>query len=70
LRAPNANGGAEKETTDHVLLNCEIYDEERGAAEKKSWSTGDEDEFIARRQKDNKNTMEYIEKTGRFKLEK
>jgi hypothetical protein len=58
-----------KKTVDHYLLNCELYDEEgdelrRGVRIERIRSSvllGDT-QII-------KKTVEYIEKTGRFKLE-
>jgi hypothetical protein len=57
--------GAEKETVDHFLLNCELYDEERDVLGKK---VGIQGVNISTLLGDNKiimETIEYIEKTGR-----
>ena len=62
--------GAEKETVDHYLLNCELYDEERDALRRK---VGIQRMKISTLLGDNKiikETIEYIEKTGRFKLDR
>ena len=62
--------GAERETIEHYLLNCELYDEERDALRRNvgiqamTISTLLGDDKIVRK------TVEYIEKTGRFKLER
>jgi ribonuclease HI len=61
--------GAEKETIDHYLLNCELYDEERDALRRKVGVGGMRTGNLLGNKKIIKNTMEYIEKTGRFKLE-
>ena len=61
--------GAEKETVEHYLLNCELYDEERdvlrrsvGAQRMRIHTLLGDAQII-------KQTMEYVEKTGRFKLD-
>jgi hypothetical protein len=61
--------GAEKETTDHFLLNCELYDEERDELRRKVGVQGMRTSLLLGDKKIIKNTMEYIQKTGRFKLE-
>jgi hypothetical protein len=60
--------GAGKETIDHFLLNCELYDEERDALRRKVGVGGMRTSYLLGNKKIIKNTMEYIEKTGRFKL--
>jgi len=61
---------AERETIEHYLFNCELYDEKRNALRRNvsiqamTISTLLEDDKIVRK------TVEYIEKTGRFKLER
>jgi ribonuclease HI len=61
--------GAEKETIDHFLLNCELYDEERDELRRKVGGEEMRTSLLLGNKKIIKNTMEYIEKTGRFKLE-
>jgi len=61
---------AERETIEHYLLNCELYDEKRNALKRNvniqamtiSTLLGD-DKIV-------KKIVEYIEKTERFKLER
>ena len=60
--------GAEKETVEHFLLNCELYDEDRDALRRR---VGIQEMNISTLLGDNKvikETIEYIEKTERFKL--
>jgi hypothetical protein len=61
--------GAEKETIDHFLLNCELYNKERDALRRKVGVGGMRTGYLLGNKKIIKNTMEYIEKTRRFKLE-
>jgi hypothetical protein len=61
--------GAEKETIDHFLLNCELYDEERDELRRKVGAHGMRTSTLLGDKNIIRDTMEYIEKTGRFKLE-
>jgi hypothetical protein len=57
-----------KETVDHFLLNCELYDEERDKLRRGARVQGMRSSVLLRDNKITKNTMEYIGKTMRFKL--
>ena len=59
--------GAEKETIDHFLLNCELYDEERDELRRKVGAHGMRTSTLLGDKNIIRNTVEYIE--GRFKLE-
>ena len=61
--------GAEKETIDHFLLNCELYDEERDALRRKAGIQGMTTSKLLGDNNIIRETVEYIEKTERFKLE-
>ena len=69
LKTPECECGAEKETVDHYLLNCELYDEERHVLRKKVGAQGMKTSLLLGDNKIIQDTVEYIEKTGRFKLE-
>lgn len=60
--------GAEKETVDHFLLNCGIYDEERDRLRRKVGAQGMRVGSLLGDTEIIKETIEYIESTGRFKL--
>jgi hypothetical protein len=62
--------GAEKETVNHYLLNCKLYDEERDALRRRVGIQGMRTSTLLGDNKIIKKTLEYIEKTGRFKLER
>ena len=66
IETPECECGAEKETVDHFLLRCELYDEER---DKLRMKVGAEGMIVSTLLGDKsiiKETAEYIEKTGRF----
>ena len=69
IETPECECGAGKETVDHFLLNCELYDEERDELRRKVGAQGMRASVLLGDIKVIKNTVEYIEKTGRFKLE-
>ena len=60
--------GAEKETIDHFLLNCEMYDEERDELRRKVGVHGMRTSTLLGDKNIIRNTVDYIEKTGRFSL--
>jgi len=70
IETPECECGAEKETVDHFLLNCELYDEERDELRRKVGVQGMRSSILLGDNKIIKNTVNYIEKTGRFKLER
>jgi ribonuclease HI len=61
--------GAAKETIDHFLLNCELYDEERDKLRRKVGAHGMRTCTLLGDKNVIRYTMEYIEETGRFSLE-
>jgi ribonuclease HI len=61
--------GAEKETLKHYLLNCELYDEERDLLRRRVGVQGMRLDLLLGDPRTIKDTVEYIEKTGRFKLD-
>src|SRR5208282_3017854 len=61
--------GAEKETIDHLSLNCELYGEERDNLRRKAGVQGMRTSLLLGDKKIIKNTMEHIEKTRQFQLE-
>ena len=61
--------GAEKETVEHYLLNCEMYDEERDKLRRRVGIQGMNIAMLLGNPKIIKETVEYIERTGRFRLE-
>ena len=54
---------------DHFLLNCELYDEERDKLRRKVGVQGMRTSVLLGDSTIIKDTIEYIENTGRFKLE-
>ena len=70
IETPECECGAEKETVEHYLLNCELYDEERDALRRSVGAQGMRPSILLGDNQTIQNTMDYIEKTGRFKLEK
>jgi hypothetical protein len=58
-----------KEIVDHFLLNCELYNKERDELRRKVRVQGMTMSILLEDNKIIKNTMEYIEKTGYFRLE-
>jgi len=69
IETPECECGAEKETVEHVLLNCELYDEERDLLRRRVGVQGMRCSTLLGDKNIIKDTMEYIKKTGRFKLE-
>jgi hypothetical protein len=69
IETPECECGAERETVEHYLLNCELYDEERNALRRRVGAQGMRTGILLEDNKIIKDTMEYIEKTSRFKLE-
>lgn len=61
--------GAERETVDHYLLKCELYDEERDKLRRKVDIEGMRISVLLGDSIKIKDTIEYIENTGRFKLD-
>ena len=61
--------GAEKETVEHYLLNWELYDEERDALRRSVRAQRMRINTLLGDAQIIKQTMEYVEKTGRFKLD-
>jgi hypothetical protein len=51
-------------------INCELYDEERDELRRRVGVHGMRTSLLLGDKKIIKNTMEYVEKTGRFKLER
>ena len=58
-----------EETVEHFLLNCELYDEERDLLRRRVGVQGMRCSTLLGDKNIIKDTMEYIKKTGRFKLE-
>jgi ribonuclease HI len=67
IDTPECECGAGKETVDHFLLNCELYDEERDELRRRVGVQGMRTSILLGDNKIINNTVEYIEKTGRFK---
>jgi hypothetical protein len=62
------SGKPAKETADHFLLNCEPYDLERHELRKKVGVQGMRTSLLLGNHKMVKETVNYIEKTQRFKV--
>ena len=58
-----------KEMVEHYLLNCELYDEERDALRRRVGAQGMRLSILLGDSQIIQDTMDYIEKMGRFKLE-
>ena len=69
IEPPKCECGAEKETVEHYLLNCELYDEERDVLRRRVGAQGMRPSILLGDSQTIQDTMDYIEKTGRFKLE-
>ena len=69
IETPERECGAEKETVNHYLLNCELYDEERDALRRSVGAQRMRINILLEDAQIIKQTMEYVEKTGRFKLD-
>ena len=70
IETPKCECGAERETVEHYLLNCELYEEERDALRRRVGAQGMRLAILLGDSQIIKDTVEYIEKTGRFKLER
>ena len=55
---------------DHYLLNCELYDEERDALRRRVGVQGMRSSVLLGDNQIIKKTVEYVEKMGRFKLDR
>ena len=60
---------AERETVDHYLLRCELYEKERDKLRRKTEAQGMRTSVLLEDSTIIKETAEYIESTGRFELE-
>ena len=69
IKTPECECGGEKETVEHYLLNCELYDEERDALRRRVGAQGMRLNILLGDSQTIQDTMDYIEKMGRFKLE-
>ena len=69
IETPQCECGAERETVEHYLLNCELYYEERDALRRRVGAQGMRIATLLGDSQIIKDTVEYIEKTGRFKLD-
>ena len=69
IETPKCECGAEKETVEHYLLNCELYDEERDVLRRRVGAQGMRCSILLGDKRIIKDTMEYIKKTGRFESE-
>ncbi len=56
--------GCEKETVEHYLLNCELYDEQRDALRRKVGAQGIRPSILLGDSQTIQDTMDYIEKDG------
>ena len=59
----------EKETIEHYLLNCELYDEERDVLRRRVEAQGMRSSILLGDSQTIQDIMDYIEKMSRFKLE-
>ncbi len=69
IETPECKCGGEKETVEHYLLNCELYDEERDVLRRRVGAQGMRPSILLGDSQTIQHTMDYIEKMGRFKLE-
>ena len=69
IETPECECGAERETVKHFLLNCELYDRERDVLRRRVGAQGMRVETLLGDSQTIKETVKYIEETGRFKLE-
>jgi len=69
IETPECECGGGKETVEHYLLNCELYDEERDALRRRVGAQGMRPSILLGDSQTIQDTMDYIEKTGRVKLE-
>ena len=70
IASPMCECGAGKETADHFLLRCELFDEQRDALRRRVGVQGMNISMLLGNNKMIKDTVEYIEKTERFRLER
>ena len=68
IESPQCECGAERETVDHYLLNCELYDEARDILRRKVGVQGMRTSMLLGNNQMVKETIKYIEKTERLKL--
>ena len=69
IETPECECGGEKETVEHYLLNCELYDEERDVLRRRVGAQGMRPSILLGDSQTIQDIMDYIEKTSRFKLE-
>ena len=69
IETPECECGGEIETVEHYLLNCELYEEERDTLRRIVGAQGMRPSILLGDNQIIQNTMDYIEKTGRFKRE-
>jgi len=69
IETPECECGAEKETVKHYLLNCELYDKERDVLRKGVGAQGMRVDTLLGDSQMIRETIKYIEETGRFKFE-
>ncbi len=69
IETPECECGAEKEMVEHYLLNCELYNEERDTLRRRVGAQGMRPSILLGDSQIIQDTMDYIEKTGHFKLE-
>ena len=69
IETPECECGAEKETVDHFLLRCQLYDEERDMLRRKVGAEGMITSVLLGDKPIINETVEYIEKTGRFRCD-
>ena len=70
IASPMCECGGGKETTDHFLLRCELFDEQRDTLRRRVGIQGMSINMLLGNNKIIRDTVEYIEKTERFKLER
>jgi hypothetical protein len=69
IETPECECGGEKETVEHYLLNCELYDEKKHTLRRKVEAQGMRPSILLEDSQTIQDIMNYIEKTDRFKLE-
>jgi len=70
IDTPECECGAEKETVEHYLLNCVLFDEERHKLRKRVGIHGMRPSTLLGNNEVARETAEFIEKTGKFKLDR
>ena len=68
IETPECECGASKETVDHFLLKCELYDKERDELRRRVGAHAMNMSALLGNPQITKDTIEYIEKTGRLTL--